>query len=349
MSSAFVHSCRKFIMIELMNELNKFVGNTLRDLGLSVATPPDADRHDEQPDLFVSLPTSTDEAVAVVDVMHRASVTPVELEKWRSQHPAEAILGFDYVSPALARRLRAAGIDYVDGTGNAHISRPGLHIHVEGRRPDRATAPPALGRHPHVLGPASLRVVFALLVEPALAGATFDDVADVAGVAKGTVHNTLNELTAREHLTGHRRNRHLLDVPRLAELWVDGFATQLLPRLDQQVLAGPDPQWWTKPTHHSTEFVLGGGLALAHYGGSLRLDTTIVYGAAPWAAARKLGRLTSDGTRNVILRERFWSPRLLPDAQFVPPLLAYAEALADGDSRAVEVARDLRNQGLIQL
>lgn len=332
-----------------MSELNKLVGSTLRDLGLSVVTPPDADWHDEQPDLFVRLPTSTDESVAVVDVMHRATVTPVELEKWRSQHPAEAILGFDYVSPALAKRLQAAGIDYVDGTGNAHISRSGLHIHVEGRRADRATAPPAVARQTHGLGPASLRVVFALLVEPALARATFDDLADVAGVAKGTVHNTLNDLTVRDHLTGHRRNRHLLDVPRLAELWVDGFATRLLPRLDQQVLAGPDPEWWTKPTHHSPEVVLGGGLALAHYGGSLRPDTTIVYGAAPWAEARKVGRLTSDGHHNVILRERFWSPRLLPDAQFVPPLLAYAEALADGDSREVEVARNLRNQGLIPL
>lgn len=332
-----------------MGELNEQIGNTLRDLGLTVLTPPDGNRHGDQPGLVVRLPTSTGEAVAVVDVKHRATVTPVELEKWRSQYSAEAILGWDYVSPSFGRRLQAAGIDYVDGAGNAHISRPGLHVHVEGRRAHRATAAPAVGRRPHVLGPASLRVVFALLVEPALAGATFDDLTDVAGVAKGTVHNTMNDLTARGYLTGYRRNRHLLDAPRLAELWVDGFATQLLPRLDQQVLAGPDPEWWTKPTHHRADIVLGGGLALAQYGGSLSPDTTIVYGAPPWTAARKLGRLTSYGRHNVILRERFWSQQLLPDGQFVHPLLAYAEALAAGDSREVEVARDLRNQGLVPL
>lgn len=70
----------------------------------------------------------------MVDVEHRATVTPVELEKWRSQYPAGAILGCDYASPSLARRLQAAGIDYADGAGNAHISRPGLHVHVEGLR-----------------------------------------------------------------------------------------------------------------------------------------------------------------------------------------------------------------------
>mgnify|MGYP006355890697 CR=1 FL=1 len=330
-----------------MDELNGRIGGALRPVRIEVLTASNAAGYDIEPDLVVRLPTSTGMDMAVVELKHGAALTPIELEKWRGQHPDGTILGCDYVPPSLARRLRAAGIELVDSAGQAYISRPGLLVHVEGRRPDRSPAPPAVDHHPPVLGPASLRVVFALLVDPALAGATFDDLADVAGVAKGTVHNTMGHLTTRGHLTGSRRNRRLLDVPRLAEVWVDGFATQLLPRLDRRVLAGPDPEWWAKPTHHHKDVVIGGGPALVHYGGSLRPGTTIIYGTAPWAAALKLGRLTSYGRHNVVLRERFWSPQLLPDAQFVHPLLAYADALAGGDSREVEAARDLRRQGLV--
>lgn len=332
-----------------MEELNEQIAETLRGLGFDVATPSEVNRNHDQADLAVRLPTSEGETLAAVDLEHRAKMTPVELEKWRGRHPDGTILGCDYVSPSFAQRLQAAGIDYVDSAGNAHISRPGLRVHIEGRRANRAVRPPAVGHHQPVLGPASLRVVFTLLVDPDMAGATFDDLTNVAGVAKGTVHNTVSDLTLRGHLSGSRRKRRLLDVPRLAELWVDGFATQLLPRLAQQVVAGPTPEWWTEHTDHGMDITVGGGPALAHYGGSLRPDTTTLYGRPPWTAARKLGHLTSRGAHNVILRERFWSPELLPNARFVHPLLAYAEAMAGGDSREVEAARDLRNGGLIPL
>lgn len=332
-------------MIELMDELNERVATTLRDLGFTVATAQPGEASDRA-DLTVRLPTKVGETVAAVEVEHRASLSPVELEKWRTRHPDGTILGYAYVSPSLARRLQAAGIDYVDSAGNAYIRRPGLHVHVEGRRAKHPTPPPER-QHLSTPGPASLRVIFALLVQPDLARSTFDELTAVAGVAKGTVHNTMRDLSARGHLTGHRGNRRLVDTPKLAELWVDGFATQLLPRLDHRTLAGPDPAWWTEHAYSSPDIVLGGGLALAHYGGSLRPDRTIVYGPKPWAAARQLGRLTTQGRHNVILRERFWSPALLPDAQFVHPLLAYAEALTSNETREVEVARELGIPGLV--
>jgi hypothetical protein len=297
------------------------------------------------------LPTRTgEETPAVVDIKHRATgMTPVKLERWRVEHPLGSILGLDHVTPLFGQRLQAAGIEYVDTAGNAHIDRPGLYVHVEGRRPDTSRSSSGQGHLPSALGPASLRVVFALLVDPALAGASFDVLAEVAGVAKGTVHNTITDLTAQGYLTGYRHSRHLLDTSRLAEKWVDGYVAQLLPRLKQRALSGPEPQWWTQHANDRGDIVLGGGPALAHYGGRLRPDITIIYATPPWNAARKLGRLQAHGRHNVILREQFWSPMLRPNARYVHPLLAYADALAGGDSREIEVARDLRQQVLTTL
>lgn len=330
-----------------MSELNEQIADALRDLGLAVKIPPRS--YGDGPDLVVTLPTAHGDTRSAVEVKQRGAMTTVDLEKWRSRYPNGAILGSDYVTRAQARRLQAAGIDYIDAVGNAHISRPGLRIHVEGRLPDRSALPTKVGQLPLVLGPASLRIVFTLLIKPTLVSATFDDLAELAGVSKGTVHNAMNDLVERGHLTGTRRDRHMVDIPKLTEIWVDGFATQLLPRLATTVLAGPDPQWWAKPSHRHQDITIGGGPALTHYGGSLRPDRTIVYGPEPWRAARKLGRLTTHGQQNIILRERFWSPNLIPDTQFVHPLLAYADALAGGDSREIEVARDLRKRGLVGL
>ena len=124
-----------------MDELNEKLRSALRGLGLSVVAEP-GNSSSIQPNLRVELPTADGGPRTVMQVQRHGFMSAVELEKWRSQNPPDTILGCDYVTPAQSQRLRAAGIDYVDTVGNAHISGPGLLIHVEGRRKERPTSPP---------------------------------------------------------------------------------------------------------------------------------------------------------------------------------------------------------------
>ena len=73
--------------------------------------------------------------------------------------------------------------------------------------------------------------------------------------------------------------------------------------------------------------------AAAELGADLRPDRTVLYGPPPWQEIRRESRLSRDGEVSVVLRERFWSGDLLGEARLVPPLLAYADALADAEPR----------------
>ena len=67
----------------------------------------------------------------------------------------------------------------------------------------------------------------------------------------------------------------------------------------------------------------------------------MIYGVPPWPDIRRGTRLTRDNGAPVALRERFWSADFLAGNRYIPPLLAYADALASVDPREADAAREL--------
>ncbi|WP_262851390.1 type IV toxin-antitoxin system AbiEi family antitoxin [Mumia quercus] len=320
-----------------MDSLTERIVDVLRDVDLVVDLPDGTDA--DHPDLVVRIPTSHGESELWIDVKDRS--TPIglaEIHSWETEVPRPYVLAVPYVSPEQGRRYRAAGIQYVDSGGNAYLSQPGYYLHVEGRRPTVHGRPRRRGKRPST-NAAGLRVVFVLLVSPRTAAMPYERIATLAQVSKGSATNAMDDLRDLGFLVGDRSDRRIVDVARLRRSWVDNFARDLLPRLEQTEVAGPDPSWWATSPLAPRDGVVGGGTALAHLGAPLRPERTVVYGEPPWREARRVGRLSRDGAPNVILRERFWSPELRPDDRFVPSLLAYADGLASDDPREVEVAR----------
>lgn len=209
---------------------------------------------------------------------------------------------------------------------------------ARGPQPRRATA-----------NPAGLRAVFALLLRPTLLAEPYETLAEMAMISKGSATNAVLDLRERGHVLGERRDRILTDVARLGRDWVDGYIDVLRPRLEERRLRGPEPTWWRHSWFSDgDDSRLGGGLALAHLGAPIRPDHAVVYGTPPWAQVRRGARLSQQGEAEVILRQRFWSPELDTDLPYVPPLLAYADAMAGGDPRETEVARELGGDRLLR-
>ncbi len=327
-----------------MDLLTEAIATRLEELGLSAGKIAESDER-QGGDLIVEVPAHPEPLLASVDIRRRTQpLGPSEALQWRAGRPRFTVLALPTIPSGIARQYRGLGINYVDSGGNAYLHYPGFHVHVEGRRPAAAES---LGLEPPAssLNPAGLRVVFALLVEPELTAIPYEQLAGLSNVSKGSVTSTMADLRRRGHIFGNASARQLTDRPRLARNWVDGYIRDLRPRLKQLSLHGPEPEWWARHWRSPQSGVLGGGLALAHLGGSLAPDRTILYGEDPWTAARQAGRLSREGSgANVTLRERFWSPLLRPSDRFVAPMLAYADALADGDPRDVEVARALAQE-----
>jgi len=122
--------------------------------------------------------------------------------------------------------LKAHGVGYVDGLGNAHVELPGLLFHLEGRSRQRSRK----------VGAARLRgkagvVAQALLLGPDRPWRVKDLAGDTAASA-GLVHRVLRRLEAEGIVevvgTGPKTVRHLVNAPALLDLWAEEERSQPL-------------------------------------------------------------------------------------------------------------------------
>jgi hypothetical protein len=253
----------------------------------------------------------------------------------------------DYVTPPMALLLRERGVAFVDAVGNAWIDQPGLVLWHTGNKPVRM---PNAGRAVRVFQPAGIQVVFTLLCDPGRVNAPVREIAEMAGVAHGTVGRILDDLRRMGHVVelgrragarGRARQRRLLQRRRLLDLWVEAYAQVLRPRLDPRryrPLAATAPDWWKKATYRQLGAWLGGegaGEIVTRY---LKPQDITIY-ADDRTAFLKKHRLVVDPQGPVILLDRFWHfdhAWEFPDV--VPPALIYADLLATGDDRCRETA-----------
>ena len=79
-----------------------------------------------------------------------------------------------------------------------------MFVYVTGKRcPDRMRTGPGF----RALAPAGLKIIFALLTHPKIAGAPYREIAKVALVGLGTVGDVLADLEERGHLTPEKPGR----------------------------------------------------------------------------------------------------------------------------------------------
>lgn len=257
------------------------------------------------------------------------------------------ILALPHVSPGEGARLRARGVHYVDSGGNAWINAPGLTVWIEGRTPAYKLRA-GIERPSRAFRPTGLKIIFALLCAQHLLEAPLREIASATGVSLGAVSNTLTELRESGLLAESRGRRFLTDRQRLTERWVEHYVSTLRPTLSERRVDGPEPHWWMtdegEDIAHRMHMQLGGESALQHLGLDLRAGETVLYGAPPWQGIVLKLRMPPSAEGRVVLREQFWDAEILGGGPIVPRLLVYADAIASGDERQIDIAKELTRE-----
>lgn len=253
-----------------------------------------------------------------------------------------ALLITDYLTPPVAEKLRAHEQQFVDAAGNAYLEGPGLLVYVTGRKPQDKRAAPKAGQAFTING---LKILFALICDPALAKAPHRTIAAAAGVALGAVPAVLADLQAAGHLLVAGKNRRLNATKRLLDEWALAYARRLRPKTMLAVYNTPNFEAW-KDWQLDPDQARWGGEPAAHL---------LVHHLKPGVLtfyAEKLPpkliveqRLMLAGLLYlppyVEVRKPFWGKTLHADERTdtVPPTLVYADLLATGDGRCIETAQ----------
>jgi len=261
------------------------------------------------------------------------------------------ILFTDHATGPMADRLRKLGIPFVDMAGNAWLEVPPVVLRVEGRKPiEQGKAPP----RNRAFQPTGLQVVFALLCRPELFKAPLREVAEVTGVAHGTVGWVMHGLRERGYLIergeGRGRKRTPRNLLRLLDEWTAEYTRVLRPALIQGRYApGPNtkPRWWADEEIHKHGILLGGETAAEQLTDYLQAGTITMYTERLPGRLVVEQRLAKDDRGTIEFRRRFWPfQHDWEHPELVPPVLIHADLLATDEARCVETARMIHEQYL---
>jgi hypothetical protein len=242
-------------------------------------------------------------------------------------------------------------VDYLDLAGNAHLKAPGVFVHVEGRQP-----PKDLRVRPVRPNKGWVKTVMALLVAPELVPGPYRVLAQMAGVALGTVAGCLDDLRARGLLQKRGGKRYLNDRAQLVALWVQAYIDVLRPRLAErrfQVRADGKTDLCDRLAQvlakHRVAWGLTGAAAAERLTRFFRVEETELY--APPAALddraiqKELIAQPAARTGNLLVIEPpgpLALPLVIPGKiPVAPELLAYAELRYRGTAQALEAAEIL--------
>ena len=251
-------------------------------------------------------------------------------------HPA--LLVTNYVTPPLADALKERGIAFLDAAGNAYLKHPPVLIWVKGQRPQQKIITPNVTTR--TFNPSGLQVIFLLLCHPAWVDRPYREIAQIAGVAHGTVGGVLAELPNLGFIAEVGGKRRLLQPERLLQQWVEAYARTLRPRLLLGRFNADQLDWHQTLDPGKYGYLLGGEPAAARLTQHLRPGTITLYG--PKVEPRFLldQRLRPDPQGKVEILTRFWKFDN-DDPLLIPLLLIYADLLAIGDARCLETAKYL--------
>lgn len=280
-----------------------------------------------------------------------ARVGPVAAQLRELPGKEPRLLVTDYVTPEVGKALRECGIQFIDTAGNAwlHHEKPLVHVWVIGNKPAR----PLAHKPVTTFRAKGLRVIFPLLCLPQAADAPYRKIAEWAGVALGTVANTLEDLERLGYLRRTRKGRVLENRTDLMRRWVEAYSQELRPRLKPQRYHILHSDWWQEfsyPDYERYDIRLSGEVAATVLTRYLRPEMTTLYGRPDFKRfAARVIQPVKDEQGNFELLEPFWNfetERLDEVHRLCPPLLVYADLVAAGEARHLDAAALIKEKYL---
>ncbi len=319
--------------------LLRLAGEALKQQGLGwevLAREPAGETARPDATVRVRYPGGELDLTAEVEIRPRREVVGAALER-AGRLGLRPLLVADYVNPRLADWLRDRGFFFVDAAGNAYLQGKGLYVWVTGRRD--ALRLQAERERRRAFRPAGLRVLFAILCRPDLAGKDYRTLAREADVALGTVQRVMRDLIEEGYVLRLGRDRRRLVEPKaLLNAWTPAYIRDLRPTLILGRFEAPRLDWWRETKVRDYRALWGGEPAAALWTGRLEPGTLTLY--VDEIPARLIGarRLEKNDRGRIEFRRKFWRLETVEKADAAPPILVYGDLLATGDARAIEAA-----------
>ncbi len=260
----------------------------------------------------------------------------VQIKELRNEIP-DLIIVTEQIYPKIKEQLRILEIPYLEVNGNFFLKTDENFCLIDTNKKVTLRKEKAN----RAFTKTGLKILFHLLNNPELVNQKQREIADMAGVALGNIPQVLNGLKETGYLLNLKQGVYVWERKEdLINRWVNGYATELRPRLKIGTYAIKDD--WQKIALDIDKTVWGGEPAADLLTNYLRPEKFTLYTKERNLDLMKKYKLIPKEKGELDVFEMFWDNK--NNDNVAPPLLVYAELIIAGGKRNVETAQLIFNE-----
>lgn len=260
----------------------------------------------------------------------------------RLENSGEEITVFNKITPSQSKHLTAAGVNYLDLAGNAHIAASGLYIFISGQKATRSAKPASAVQlqSGKAFQTSGLKVIYLLLNTPAEQQLSFREIAQLAGVSLGSVSAVINDLSAHHFID--KATRQIINRPALLERWAQSYPYLLRNKLMLGRFTSNYSDLHLR-LQEGSGYQLSGELAAQQKYNYLTAKHAIIYandlGFNNLMQHGRLRKLKEQEQPEITIDvfNPFWS--MQPNTLFAPELVIYSDLISSNEPRNIEMAQ----------
>lgn len=248
----------------------------------------------------------------------------------------KTLLFTNYVDTELSKKLKQAGIQYVDKAGNIFIKRFPLYIEIKGKKLQNRSTSKKTNRSFYSSG---LKIIFAMLCKENLVNATYREIAKATGSSIGSITELFKDLRKLGFVLEVDGKKKVVKKEILLRKWIEAYFERLRPNEMKGTYSVNDNKWWKEVEISQYDALWSSEVGAAKITGYLKPQKQTIY-----AKGNKINRLIAkfgminDPNGEVEILNKFWNFDTTNN-ELVPDILVYADLIGSGDERNIETAR----------
>lgn len=237
-------------------------------------------------------------------------------------------------------KLKGDKINYVDAAGNCRIEENPLFIFISGQKGPKGKEAP--GR---AFGETGIKLIFYFLLDDKNVAKSYREINRESGISLGSITKVMEELTKLKYIINTPKGRILKNRKQLLSDWQVAYNNNLKPKLlikefafiDSDALAGwnaiqlPDDMYW------------GGEPAAFKLNGFMYPEEFDIYSGVPSIRLLETKKVKAIPGGPIKVYQRFWD---IHKDGAIPKFLIYADLMGSGNSRCIEAAEKLLENGV---
>ena len=246
-----------------------------------------------------------------------------------------------HFAPELFERLPEEGISVVESNGNCNIVAAPMFIRISGQK----TTQPKEDKG-KAFNEAGLKVIFYLLLNETNINKTYRVIHEETGLSLGTIKNVIEELGRGQFVLTAGKGRFLKNRKELLDVWQTHYNQNLKPKLLLKEMEFVD----TNCRRDWEKIILPTGMCWGGEGGAFLIDHYLapelfdIYTETPSVKLMMTKKVKFQEKGRIRLYQKFWKGNL--DGKTAPKILIYADLMGSGNSRCIEAAQRLIENGI---